>query len=243
MDQNALRQLQQAHSLLRKGRPDEALEILLRLADEQAPSGDVQLALGVALLKLNRADEALSPLRQATLLDPRNAEALALLASTQHRLGETEAAEQSLEAARQIDPGHASVRSVESAFARAQSPAAHGIPLVADLGANWLRIGWGLVGAGAIGFALLKVYQPIVPIEAEEGQIPIMVKGGFLSLLTLVLTVFGGINAVVWLIMDLADRRGRISWLVPMLVFAICGLYALPLAGYLLLRRNLRPVS
>lgn len=78
---------------LREGRADEAEGYLRQALERQAEWSEGKAKLGMALLSLNRLDEALSCLQQAVQIDPNNADARYQYARLLAKIGKQQEAE------------------------------------------------------------------------------------------------------------------------------------------------------
>lgn len=89
-----------------QGRFDEALDLLRQLKTAMAPNVPVLRAVGLALLRLDRLEEAVAEFDEALAIDPRCADVLAHRAMALTGLGRIAAARRDFEAAAAIDPAN-----------------------------------------------------------------------------------------------------------------------------------------
>jgi len=90
--------------LYREGKPEEAVTIIRRGLEKDESSHDAYFILGLALLRLNRLDEAERSAREALLRNPNFAEAYLLLSDAYGRRHEYRAQLQGLDAYLKLEP-------------------------------------------------------------------------------------------------------------------------------------------
>ena len=89
-----------------EGRFEEALALLRQLKAAMAPNVPVLRSMGLALLRLDRLDEAVAEFTEALAIDPRCADVLAHRAMAQTGLGKISTARRDFEQALTIDPSN-----------------------------------------------------------------------------------------------------------------------------------------
>jgi Flp pilus assembly protein TadD len=102
-----LAQVERSRALLALGRGQEALSLLVNLAQRYPGDAEVNAALGIAYLSVGRATRSLEPLRRAVRLDPKQPERYLVLGTAQMLLGDLAQAERNFRAAVALDPDSA----------------------------------------------------------------------------------------------------------------------------------------
>jgi tetratricopeptide (TPR) repeat protein len=93
-----------------RGDHAEAVRLIERAIRAGGPTASAYNHLGLALLGLQKVEQAAEAFRKALKVRPDHTDALNNLANAQRRLGQNDAAEQSFEAVLRIAPGHTSAR-------------------------------------------------------------------------------------------------------------------------------------
>ena len=109
----------------------------------------------------------------------------------------------------------------------------HNLEFVEKMGGNWVTLAWGIVAAWW-AITVLQIVMGLPQIMASvqsPGTTPPMALGNpIVSILGYAI----GFGALIWMILDLIDRKGNWLWFV--LVFCCCGLVTMPI--YLLAGRK-----
>lgn len=120
----------------------------------------------------------------------------------------------------------------------------HSLNFVETMGEGWTRVGWALAIVGTVVFlgslvATISMWGAIVSNANQSGDLPAMFGGN--DLLTLILGLVGSfiqIATLVWMILELVDRRGNWLWLIPFLLCCCTGLQGPLVMIYLLKGRE-----
>lgn len=119
----------------------------------------------------------------------------------------------------------------------------HSLNFVESMGAGWTRAGWGLAIVGTIIFVIslvttISMWDTIMSSANQPGDLSSMFEG---NVVTMVLSLIGWIVQIatlVWMVLELVDRRGNWMWMVPFALCCCCGLQGPVVMIYLLNGRN-----
>lgn len=113
----------------------------------------------------------------------------------------------------------------------------HSLQFIANMGKGWDTFGWilaigtmvvgGIVWASAFSIMAQVFSNP----EAFAGSSPWMTPG--VSVPLQILDMVGRLVALVWMILELADRRGNWLWILPFVICCCCNLPGVVMAIYL----------
>jgi tetratricopeptide (TPR) repeat protein len=127
--------------------------------------------------------------------------------------------------------------------AQAPQQQAGSVPFVENMGATWTTIGWVLVGVGLVlAVASMAtqwgtIMEAFSNPQAAQSRSPFAMSSGPGMIFSLLgyIPLFG---SLVWMCMDIANRRGNWVWLVPYVLCCCCGLPYIPMGIYMLAGRN-----
>lgn len=113
----------------------------------------------------------------------------------------------------------------------------HSLQFIANMGKGWDTFGWilaigtlvvgGIVWASAFSIMAQVFSNP----DAFAGSNPWMAPG--VSVPLQILDMVGRLVALVWMILELADRRGNWLWILPFIICCCCNLPGVVMAIYL----------
>lgn len=117
------------------------------------------------------------------------------------------------------------------------------LQFVDNMGKTWDTIGWALIGASLIVFVALLVL--FMPLYAEIFRNPenmsrmgtMGIAGGGLSMVLQLVGYLAQLLSLVWMILELTNRRGNWLWLLPFILCCCCGFQWIPMGIYLLAGR------
>jgi hypothetical protein len=99
----------------------------------------------------------------------------------------------------------------------------HSLPFVGNMGATWVTIGWVLAVLSFVifGGTLLLLGPMIQEIIANPSAAETISMPGqtMISIGSTIVTL----GVLLWVILDLVDRRGNFVWLVPVILCTCCG--------------------
>lgn len=107
----------------------------------------------------------------------------------------------------------------------------HSLQFIANMGKNWDTIGWVLIGIGILIdiFAVVQLasmWDQVMaamqnPAQAREFQEQ-MYASNFLGTIMQIFSYLATIGGLVWMILELSDRRGNWLWLLPYFLVCCC---------------------
>lgn len=243
--------------LAQLSRPQEATAAFRR-ATEIAPTNPKAFYnLAVHQYMLGQKSEALSAANQALRLDPAHAGARDLASRMQGEIGgpatqQTPLQSPSPRQAEMAPPpgtgftGAAMSPPSEIAGPLPQAPYlrsgyeqsfAHSLPFVANMGKLWVAIGWMLSALSllAVVWGFVELWPQVQRLFENPDNPPTNFGSVGLNLLS-----YGNILAMlIWMILDLVDRKGNFLWLLPQILCgSCCGLGFVTLPVYLLAGRK-----
>lgn len=121
-----------------------------------------------------------------------------------------------------------------------QSPQQVGsIPFVENMGSTWTTIGWLIIGIGlmltiASTATMFPQIQKMMSDPAAAQQASAFSGTSVWSILSYIPLL----GSLVWMCMDIANRRGNWVWLVPFVLCCCCGFPYIPMGIYMLTGRN-----
>ncbi|MFQ3588120.1 MAG: tetratricopeptide repeat protein [Fimbriimonadaceae bacterium] len=124
-----------------------------------------------------------------------------------------------------------------------EHPQVHSLNFVENMGAGWTKAGWGLAIVGTIIFVIsfimtIAMWGTIMSSANQPPDFSSMFGG---NALTMVLSLVGWlvqIATLVWMVLELADRRGNWMWMLPFTLCCCCGLQGPVVMIYLLKGRE-----
>lgn len=116
---------------------------------------------------------------------------------------------------------------------------AHAIQFVGNLGPKWLNLGWGLVAASAAVFVISWIMvgpQVMEQIQAamKDPQAAQAMRNNVGNLGLSIVSWIIQIGTLVWMVLDIADRRGNWLWILPFAICCCCGMQWLVMPIYFL---------
>jgi len=246
----------QATHSLRKGDVKSTLHYAeLAIAADESKAEAHQLR-GIALTKMNRAEEATISFRRATEAapyDPKHFYNLAVNLKT--RKMDEEAMAMAREALR-VDPGHVGAKGLLGELGDEEVQAAHGpwtervgygnqehvLPFMNGSEKLWTGIGYGFLAMGVVLALLMIFHFPAGPTgkPVAKGELPdIGLKSDTLSIFIFFLFCVSTVCTFMWMFVDIIDRRTKFTWLVPLSICGVLGMNVAPLALYMFVGRRL----
>lgn len=204
--------LERARAALRQGPPRDALSYLGRAA-ELAPDHPKVLELtGIAFVRTGKRAEGLEMLGKAAEQAPDD-----LQIAHNRQVAETGEGEYQIEEI-------------------------HRLGFVQEAGPAWTTIGWIICGAAILASAGVQGLQPVYLEQVETGKSVldgIRLHRDPFSVFLVFFMIVSSVGSYAWVLTDLYDRRGRITWTVPMMICTFCGcLVGLPHALYMAIGRR-----
>lgn len=120
----------------------------------------------------------------------------------------------------------------------------HSLQFVANMGKTWDTIAWVLIITSVATFVISLVM--FLPMYAEIFQNPqnmqrMSTMGFGSSIASTILQIvswLATLSSLVWMILELSDRRGNWLWLLPYILCCCCGFHWVPMGIYLLAGRQ-----
>lgn len=236
---------------LLSGNYDAALSQAKSAIQDYPDDSKLNLIYGTALEQTGSLDEAFPFIKKAAELDPHDTEALHNLAVALYNRGDYTEAAQYCNEVLNVEPSHEGASELlgrcealsdknsfrllntdvkPSAATKKEGPddsPRH----VLNLGAPWTRIGYGILFYCIFSLGFM-IFHPVVSSQNSWSKDPMAIVAFFLY-------VTAGIGSLIWMLIDIIDRREKFIWLLPV---SICGLFALPmlpLALYMAFRKNM----
>lgn len=119
----------------------------------------------------------------------------------------------------------------------------HSLQFVANMGKTWDTIAWALI---VVSFAVfvgsialfMPFYQELFRNPENMSRMSTMgLGGGPLSIVLQIVSWLATLASLVWMILELSDRRGNWLWLLPYILCCCCGFHWVVLGIYLLAGR------
>jgi tetratricopeptide (TPR) repeat protein len=249
-----------ARRSLQSGQAAPALALLTQANVLEPNSPSTLMLQGIALSRMNQPAAASDAFRQAIAVAPNDGKILFNYAIHLYSYGERQEALAAVQSALKANPEHAG--SLELAgkierdlglgpgFIRASTPhqpppqyrggyeaqEVHTIPLLGRISIAWTCFGWFLAIVSA-GVLIL-----FVAILAQSSQAPggygDALSAGPLSGVLKITYMISLLATIFFSVMDLLDRRGNWTWLVPLVLLSFVGLGWIGLPLYLLSERK-----
>jgi hypothetical protein len=217
--------------------------------------------LGVTLVREAKPEQATEAFRKAVFLAPTDARIAFNLAAHQFALGNIRQARDVVVECLKDDPafeeGKALLKRIDEQqhegtvefilpevtlpqWEPVEGEEPHVLPFMRGMERSWTRVGWAFVAVALIAMIGLLLFQPFImsAVDKGAGTPPIEFKRDAGSILTIFLLVVSGIFSIVWMLVDIVDRKMRLVWLVPAVACCTCGLHGLPHALYMFMRRT-----
>lgn len=224
-------------ALARSGQPDAATTAFRTAIANEPANPKAYYNLATHLYQIGNKVEAQTMAGEALRLDPRHGAARDLITLI----------EQEQRAASEVvaPPPSEPNPYAESPYARRgyQQPR-HAIAFVEALGAKWMTLGWVLVVASAVILILsfVQLGPALIDMFSQMASNPDAVDPNALQVNTNPLLQFFGyalpLASLIWMVMDLADRRGNWLWMIPFVLCCCCGLSWIVQPIYMLVGRK-----
>ncbi len=116
----------------------------------------------------------------------------------------------------------------------------HVLPFMRGMERSWTTVGWVFVGVALIASIGVVVFQPFILQDVAKGEnkSPMSFKADPGSIATIFLLIVSAVFSIVWMLVDVVDKKMRIVWLVPIVSCCTCGMHSIPHALYMLMRRT-----
>lgn len=236
---NAEAYLLKGVAMAQTNQPDAATEAFQKAIMIQPTNPKAFFNLAVHQSRTGNKTSALDAAREALRLDPAHAGARELVGQLEQELGLARTADPMLK--EDAPP----VQAVQNPYANQNpyasqnpytqqnapyyregyGPSAHSVAFVERMGATWTTIGWVLVGIWVLIFLISMITSGPQIIEAMQqamrnpnAQPPMQQGNLFLQVLSWINTL----AALIWMIIDIADRRGNWLWLVLFICCCCC---------------------
>ena len=119
----------------------------------------------------------------------------------------------------------------------------HSMQFVANMGKTWDTIAWGLIVVSLLVFVgslalFMPVYMEMFRNPENMSRMGTMgLGGGALSIVLQIVSWLATLASLVWMILELSDRRGPWLWLLPYILCCCCGFHWVVMGIYLLAGR------
>ena len=104
----------------------------------------------------------------------------------------------------------------------------HSIAFIENMGKSWTTVGYAIGGVSTV-FWFLELFQMINQWQQSGGDLQKWLElqqqfggGGQGALLLQLISLFMGLISLIWVIMDISDRRGNWLWLLPFVICCCC---------------------
>jgi tetratricopeptide (TPR) repeat protein len=115
----------------------------------------------------------------------------------------------------------------------------HALFFMAGMERPWKIAGWCFVALGVVTAICMLVYQPFqAPSEDAKKQVMFNLVDSPQAMVTVFLLAISGVLSLMWMLIDIVDRRARLVWLIPSIACCTCGMHALPQALYLMMHKE-----
>lgn len=221
-------------ALSQTNQPDEATSSFLRAIELNPSTPKPFYNLAVHYYGLGRREPALDMARKANAVDPSHEGSRSLSLKIEQELGMAAG-----------PSGPTRPYSVPGAEGGAEPPIAgaeyfrepyregydsdpdnvHSIPMVEKFGKNWMLLGWILAALPIVLFGLSWIIAPTMALGGPRGPGGQPTLNGLPTMLwvTLFVRLLAVIFSMVWMIMDILDRRHSLIWIIPYIVCCCCG--------------------
>lgn len=240
---DAQRLAEHAAAVIRGGRPLDALKFVESALEAGSGYAPAHRLKGIIEAKAGKSDAARKSFQAALTLEPRDPCTLYNYALLLARTGDTKKAKEVVDACLSISPAYALASELAAEIAAGNLTSdydpglTHSIQWIEQAGKRWTVIGWVIVGSATAALASNLIWKPFT-VSAGTPPVPHLATGT-LPMILVFLTIVAQLSVFAWMVSDLLDRRGRVIWLIPLMVFSIFGgLGALPMALYLLIGRK-----
>lgn len=251
--------LDEGIALLQQGRLARALESLDSAAALDETNGVVQMLRGMALSQMGKLEEATAAFEAGTQLSPEDPKAFYNLGVHLSDLGQKPEALAAAQKAVELSPDYSEALTlVERLGGKVSRPASrsgggqgatregyaltsvHSLAFIEGLGKGWTVVGWVVVGLAMFVGIMRVVHNPLeVPSNVNDPNGRIGLKTDPLSMIVVFSYVISVLLSLVFLSLDMIDRRSRFIWILPMFACFICGFHAVPLGLYMLTSRRM----
>lgn len=250
-------------ALSQLSQPDQATEAFRKAIMQGPYNVKAYFNLAVHYFALGQKAEALEMAHSAVRIDPKHAGARDLIIRIE---GETQAANAfqpptTPDPSRIGDPlappveGGAPAPGPSAPYQQPVPPGGYTRPgyetsgtqslqFVANMGKTWDAIGWGLIITSLV--VLVASVALFFPIYAEMFRNPENIQqmstmgmgGGALSMVLQIVSWLASLGSLVWMILELTNRRGNWLWLLPYILCCCCGFHWVVMGIYLLAGRQ-----
>ena len=234
---NAEAYLLKGVAMANTNQPDGATEAFQKAIMIQPTNPKAFFNLAVHQSRMGNKTQALDAAQEAMKLDPAHAGARELVGQLEQELGMARTVDPMLK--EDVPPVQAGPQNPYASqnpyvqqpgaapyYREGYAPSAHSVAFVEKMGQTWTTIGWVLVGIWVLIFLISMITSGPQMIEAFQeamrnpnGPRP-MQQGG--SMIMQILSWINTLAALIWMIVDIADRRGNWLWLVLFICCCCC---------------------
>jgi tetratricopeptide (TPR) repeat protein len=245
-------------ALSQLGQPEPATEALRRAISLAPQNPKAYYNLAVHAYSQGQKAEALEMAREAVRLDSKHAGARDLVARVEAEMRPQDdvAAPRAQEPAAPTEaPGAPSQPSAPYQSPYQQPPGGyvrpgyessgvHSLQFVENMGKTWDAIGWGLVITSLVVFVasiflFMPLYMEMFRDPENISRMNMMgLGGGALSIVIQLVSWAATLASLVWMILELSDRRGNWLWMLPYIICCCCGFHWIVLGIYLIAGRT-----
>ncbi|MDR3691219.1 MAG: tetratricopeptide repeat protein [Fimbriimonas sp.] len=244
--------IESALQAIQEQRYTDALSILDQAAEADAEEHQVHELRGIAFAKTGRVEASIEAFRKATSLAP-TARGFYNLGVQLSESGAKAEAKQAIEKALELDPKHLSAKKLLKELTIYESGAIGGsksdrtshprtsrpyglgkkhlFALMHEHQREWTALGWTIVGFAVVSTILVKLNFPLIAPKVPDlknalaGYKPIRSASAFATIVFFISTILA---SMIWTSLDLIDRRGRVLWMIPMM---LCCFLFMPFAS------------
>lgn len=232
---NAEAYLLRGVAMAQTNQPDGATESFQKAIMIQPTNAKAFFNLAVHQSRMGNKTQALDASREALRLDPAHAGARELIVQLEQELGLERTVDPMLkEDVPPVQAGPQNPYGAQNPYAQqpgaqyyrqGYAPSAHSVAFVEKMGQTWTTIGWVLVGVWVVIFLISMITSGPQMIEAFQEAMrnpnaPRPVQQG--NILVQILSWINALAALIWMIIDIADRRGNWLWLVLFICCCCC---------------------
>jgi tetratricopeptide (TPR) repeat protein len=211
-----------------EGRHQDAIAAFRDVWKENPKDANTAMLLGLELVRAGEMNEGIRTLAEATQLDPTDARIWSNLAVARMQKGQTILAFSDAQKALAIDPDDPAAREVAQ---RAES-APPDVAALANREPFWTRLGIAITILGFCATVLVAAFPPIyLPTKSGDDS---GLRTDPRSQYIVLYWIFMGIVATLWMVLDILNRRARLTWLLPSVICCVCGVPWGPLGLYLI---------